>query len=275
MSSIQYQDKKLSIFESALYRTTTTLISAPKFNLLVDPNWFPHEIESIREYLNSLGDKPLILLFTHSDYDHILAYKAFKADVVIASQKFADHPDKEKNLRLIREFDDKYYIRRDYPIEYPKIDYLVKEEGQELSLGNCRLVFYLAPGHTTDGIFTIVEPFGYFIAGDYLSNVEFPFIYDSSQAYLTTLRKVDLLLREHKIERMIPGHGDFARNTYEVQLRMQKSIEYIEALRESIWKEKPFDLKGWLARYEFPIGLTQAHADNEVLVRRELQRDKE
>lgn len=270
---MQYQDQHLTVFESGLYRTTTTVISTPKFNLLVDPNWLPGEIKVIQEYLASLGDKPLILLFTHSDYDHILGYRAFKAHLVIASQAFVNSPDKEKNLQLIRDFDDKYYIKRDYPIAYPHVDIVIREDGQDLTLGDCRFSFYLAPGHTADGLFTVVEPYGYFIAGDYLCNVEFPFIYDSSAAYLNTLRKADVILEKHRIERMIPGHGDLALDAAEVKRRVVVSASYVQELRESVWNRRPFDLPKWLSRYDFPQGLTEAHHANEALVKKEMLAD--
>jgi len=267
---MQYQDQHLTVFESALYRTTTTVVSTPKFNLLVDPNWLPGEIKTIKKHLDASGDKPLVLLFTHGDYDHILGYKAFKPHLVIASQAFIDSPDIEKRLQQIQTFDDEYYIKRDYPITYPVVDIPVRKDAQELVLGDCHITFYQAPGHTPDGVFTIVEPYGYFIAGDYLSNVEFPFVNDSSQAYLNTLRKVDTILNQHRIERMIPGHGDLAHNTPEIQRRMLESVAYVEELRESIAGQKSFDLKKWISRYDFPIGLTKCHLENEVLVKKEM-----
>lgn len=270
MTLVQYQDKNLTVFESALYRTTTTLVSTPKFNLLVDPNWLPLELDAIREYLEKLGDKPLVMLFTHSDYDHIIGYQAFRPHLVIASQAFVDSPDKQKNLKLIREFDDQYYVKRDYPIEYPEVDIIVREDGQKKVLGDCQFTFYLAPGHTPDGIFTVIEPYGYFVCGDYLSNVEFPFIYDSSRAYLKTLRKISHIVTKHRIRCMIPGHGDMTWLVPEIQDRALESIEYVETLRESVWRNQPFDLKSWLDRYDFPKGLAKAHLANEELVRREL-----
>ena len=125
----QYQTQAITVFESALFRTITSLIKLPDATVLVDPNWLPHEVEHIRKTLafpESLqdfsSDSPLYLLFTHSDYDHIIGYRAFPNAKVIASEAFVNSPDKEKNLRQIREFDDEYYIQRDYEIEYPEVD---------------------------------------------------------------------------------------------------------------------------------------------------------
>ena len=124
--------------------------------------------------------------------------------------------EKEKSLKGIFDFDDEYYISRDYKIEYPKGDILIKEDGQVLKIGKTKLTFYLSPGHNPDGIFTIVEPLNIWIAGDYLSNEEFPYIYFSSFAYEETLRKVETILEKHNIEMLIPGHGDITFSEAEI-----------------------------------------------------------
>ena len=271
MMLVQHQNKNLTIFESGLYRTTTTFLHTPKFNLLVDPNWLPLEIQTLKEQVEAQGDLPLILLFTHSDYDHIIGYRAFDAEIVIASKAFVENPDREKILRQVRAFDDANYILRDYPIEYPEVDLEVVKDGQQVQLGHCNFTFYLAPGHTADGIFTVVEPYGYLIAGDYLCNVEFPFIYDSSQAYLKTMRKLEVILDQHDIQFMIPGHGDAASSEIEIRQRIDEAIQYVEALRESVWKDQKMEIKSWLERYDFPIGLRKAHQKNLKLVKKELK----
>lgn len=63
------------------------------------------------------------------------------------------------------------------------------KDGEQLKIGSTTLNFYEAKGHTDVGIFTIIEPLGVWIAGDYFSNIEFPFIYSSSKDYIQTLEK--------------------------------------------------------------------------------------
>ena len=72
---IRFQHDDLLLFESALFRTTTTLFYNEDLLLLVDPNWLPGEVAEIRHWVQQLrGTRALYLLFTHSDYDHIIAY---------------------------------------------------------------------------------------------------------------------------------------------------------------------------------------------------------
>ncbi|MEL6866224.1 MAG: MBL fold metallo-hydrolase, partial [Bacteroidota bacterium] len=75
--TIQYQSPLLCIFESALYRTTSTIIHTEDCILIVDPNWLPQEVAILQNYVEQLPQNlPQYLLFTHSDYDHIIAYHA-------------------------------------------------------------------------------------------------------------------------------------------------------------------------------------------------------
>ena len=46
----------LILFESALYRTTTTLIIGSDYIALIDPNWLPIEIEAIYEQVLLHGE---------------------------------------------------------------------------------------------------------------------------------------------------------------------------------------------------------------------------
>lgn len=54
---------------------------------------------------------------------------------------------------------------RNYPILFPELDIVIQEDGQQFHFGETTLTFYLAPGHTADGLMTVVEPLGILIAG--------------------------------------------------------------------------------------------------------------
>lgn len=267
----QLKNKHLTILESALYRTTSTLFSNDDLTLLVDPNWLPIEIDHIKQQVKSLkNNNKLHLLFTHSDYDHIIAWRAFENTTTIASKAFVDNPDKEKQLQDIKDFDDKHYIQRSYPIEYPKIDHVIADNGSEINFNETKLTFYKAPGHTNDGLFTIIEPYGIWIAGDYLCNVEFPFIYDSSTAYLKTIETMELILQKHDIKILIPGHGDATEDLGEIKQRITDSRNYILELRDSLQNQTTFDKKKWLNHYPYPKFTEQWHENNVALIKKEL-----
>ncbi len=267
---IQYQQNNITVFESALFRTTSTLYHNKDLILLVDPTWLPTEIGDIRQAVDALKDgRPIYLLFTHSDYDHILADQAFPEAQTIASQAFVNNPDKEKVLQQIIDFDESYYLKRDYPIVYPSIDHPIHQDGQSLIIGSTTLTFYLAPGHNPDGLFTVVDTAGLWIAGDYLSNIEFPYLYHSSTAYETTLAKTELILATLDFQLLVPGHGDVATTKEEVLLRKKESLDYIHQLRFCISNETQFDLEALWKRYDFPVGMLPFHKGNVALLEQE------
>ncbi len=260
---IRFQHDDLLLFESALFRTTTTLFYNEDLLLLVDPNWLPGEVAEIRHWVQQLrGTRALYLLFTHSDYDHIIAYGAFPEAQVIATQALADNPDRASILQQIRDFDASYYLRRDYPITYPVVDVPVKADGQQLVLGNTRLTFYLAPGHNRDGLFTLLEPQGIWIVGDYWSNIEFPYVYHSFADYRRTIGRLAELRERHAFRMLIPGHGDVAVEWGEVEKRQTESLAYLDRLEDAVRNHRSFDLDSLWRRYDFPAGMLPFHRGN-------------
>lgn len=267
---IQFKNKHFSVFESALFRTNSVVIETKDLILVVDPTWLPHEVAAIRHHVDAIKNgRPVYLLFTHSDYDHILGFGAFPDAYIIASQAFKDSPDKEEQLQAIRKFDQEYYIRRPYKMCFPRVDIAVDSGTDFITIGDTRLSFWLAPGHNADGIFTLVEPLGIWIAGDYLSNEEFPFIYHSAEAYLNTLDKAEEIIKERQPKYLIPGHGDVSTDTSEMFSRLQQSKEYIIRLRETIRKGERFPEEALWERYDFRIGQEEFHRKNVALIRKE------
>ena len=269
---IQYQDSITTVFESALYQTTSTVINLEKFILVVDPNWLPIEIETIQLHVKEIRDsKPIYLLFTHSDYDHIIGFRAFPDAKVIASKAFQNNPEKEKIISQINNFDDENYILRNYPIEYPTVDIVVSGDFQIIEIEGTELIFCQAIGHNSDGILTMIPSLGIFIAGDYLCEVEFPFIYVSGFLYLETLKKALKIIEQFEPKILIAGHGIFSKNKKEMLDRTKEAEKYINDLIFSIKNKTPFDLDSLLKKYHFPKNMIPAHEKNLEILKKELQ----
>ncbi|MFT7606007.1 MAG: hydroxyacylglutathione hydrolase [Saprospiraceae bacterium] len=264
---IVYEDASLTIFQSALYQTNSLIYNAASFILLVDPNWLSTEVQFIRDYVDlKHKGKAVYILFTHSDFDHILGYGLFPEAKVIASERFQNSISKEKVIEEIHSFDQQHYIKRAYPITYPEVDLIISKDGEQLSIEGERFTFYLSPGHTNDGLFTIIESAGIFISGDYLSDLEFPFIYHNIGDYENTLRKVDTILQSHLIHLMIPGHGNYIKDkNSEILVRRDRDLRYIQDLKNSIKNKTPFPLANWLRQFPYPDGLKEEHFRNEKL----------
>lgn len=264
---IQFQKNNITVFQSALYMTTSAIIQTNEAVIMTDPNWLPTEIEEIKSYINNIiGDKQLYIIYTHSDFDHIIGSGAFPDAKVIASKQFDKNPNKEDIIQKIKQFDQGYYLSRSYSPVYPTVDIVVSEDGHKLELDSITMTFYQAPGHTDDGLFTVIEPDGLFLSGDYLSDIEFPFIFSNYQDYVNTINKAENILLNHQITTHIPGHGSTTQNPQEIQKRIDCSKYYLEQLLRDNG-----ELEKYLSRkYPFFEGMKSIHPDNKKMANQEL-----
>jgi glyoxylase-like metal-dependent hydrolase (beta-lactamase superfamily II) len=125
---------------------------------------------------------------------------------------------------------------------------MIDMDGKALHYSGTVLTFYLAPGHTAEGLMIVWEPAGVLIAGDYLSNIEFPFIEDNITSYRRTMSKIDRILRAHQVKWMVPGHGDIAYGMEEISSRKEVAIEYLDDL-ELARRGEPFPEAKYRQRY--------------------------
>jgi glyoxylase-like metal-dependent hydrolase (beta-lactamase superfamily II) len=249
------------VFTSALYHTTSTVIRTSDAIIVVDPNWLPGEVRAIRAFVDNIsGSQPCCLLFTHADYDHILGLGAFATNRVIASEAFATSNHKDTDVAEVIRSDLEHGFKRDYAIRYPEADFMISEDGQQLKIGDTTITGYLAPGHTAEGLFSVIEPHGVLIAGDYLSDVEFPLVQDLN-AYRATLDKVDHILDQHDIRFMIPGHGSVAASAGDIQTRIDQAREYLQDLERTA-DGIPFPESTYSSRYAAWHELKDWHLEN-------------
>lgn len=268
---IQFQNEAVIVYQSALFQTTSTVIQTKEMMILVDPNWLPNEIETIQNDVHAIqGEREIYLLFTHGDFDHIIGYQAFPGAKTIGSLGLHNHPKKDDKLKLIRNFDNENYVIRNYPIVFPELDIVIQEDGQQFQLGETTLTFYLAPGHTADGLMTVVEPLGILIAGDYLSDFELPFIYDSAKAYSNTLDKSNMILKKHNVQLLIPGHGLATSDPSEMKRRVELAADYLKRLRQSVIANDESALEALNQEHAFPSSFTEGcHKENVIIMKRE------
>lgn len=263
---IQYQENNITVFRSALYMTTTAIVKSDEVMIMTDPTWLPDEIQNIRSYIDQhLGNNQLCIICTHSDFDHIIGVGAFPEAKIIATEEFQNNPDKEKIIKEIDMFDQSYYLQRNYTPNYPDVDIPVSANGENIQLGDLSLTFYKAPGHTEDSLFTVIEPFGIFLSGDYLSDVEFPFIYSSYKDYVNTMDRAEYILDNYEINYQIPGHGSIATERQEMIRRLNVSKYYLEHLLND-----KVDLESYCRRkFSFFEGMKGTHYENQKMAKAE------
>ena len=76
---IHLQKNNLTVFKSVLFQATSAvIIGEESISILTDPTWLPQEIREIKEYIDEVKDnRQLYIIYTHSDFDHIIGSGAF------------------------------------------------------------------------------------------------------------------------------------------------------------------------------------------------------
>jgi hydroxyacylglutathione hydrolase len=262
---LKYAEEGLAVFQSELYQTNSVVLQTKDLVLITDPGYLPSEVVTLRNYLDEVkGDRPVYLFFTHSDFDHIAGFGAFTDCIVIAGKVLAEETDRQAAVHAILRSDDGLYIDRPYEIVYPRVDQVIREEGQSIVVGDTTLTFFSAYGHNPDGLMCFVEPQQFLITGDYLSDIEFPFVYYSYADYRSTLSQMKVLTEQYPDLFLLTSHGSVTNDLEEIRKRLAVSEAYLSLTEELLDNpnderfQKFMDEQG----YKFKIGFAGRHADN-------------
>lgn len=221
----QYQ-----IFQSRFWQLNSIVYYENRTALCWDPAYTPMEIEQVGAALAHFRPTDQFILYTHGDYDHIAGDFLFNGALRVGSVKMENKPDKVEELQQIVSVDHEFYILRDKPLLFPTLDILISDSGPSRHrLGNVDVHFYPAPGHTPDGLFSIIPSQGLWISGDYLSDIEFPFVTDL-KAYTETLDTASHILEAYPIQTLVPGHGNAAFSSSGIRDRIERSKSYLKSL---------------------------------------------
>lgn len=270
-----HQSKNCTVFQSALYQTNTTWLEQEEACLLFDPNWLPAEVAFIRRWVSErTGSRPLYLGITHSDFDHIIAVGAFPDSSTWASRALAERPDPEAALAEIHAFDAKFYCRRSYPVIYPEVALQVDGAAEPVQLAGGEVLTWPAPGHHADGIFVFDPRSATLVLGDYLSPLEFPFVYHDFSDYEQTLDTLVTVLTRYRPELVVPGHGAPYTDLEECFAALERDRAYLAAVKAAAGEEERFPWAEWAVRFPFPTGLEEEHRKNMAKWREERGRSK-
>ncbi len=218
------------IYQSSIWQTNSSVILNEAANVVIDPCYFPVEIQVIADFVNRKKSFNKYIIFTHSDFDHIVGYQYFKGAKLIGQEEVS-FCDRESQLMQLREIDQTYYINRKIPFVFPNLDKSFTGD-YRIPLKEDEIVLVHAPGHTGDSSFVISSGKRVMFAGDYMSDLEFPFIYFNSGAYLKSLNMAGKLVKDFDIEYVVPGHGDIAKGKKEIFDRIDSDKEYLLALTD-------------------------------------------
>ena len=193
------------VVESALWRTSCTLIRDGDEGFVVDSPVLPQELEVLPAVAEQSGFPVSGLLATHADFDHLLGRLAFPGAAMAVAETTAARLRAQPGeaQRQLRELDERFYLERPAPLALGQVETLAVPG--YCGLGEHELELHPTDGHTVDGMAIWAPWLGLLICGDYLSPIEIPTVGSGINAYLATLARLEPLLEQ--AAHVVAGHG--------------------------------------------------------------------
>jgi glyoxylase-like metal-dependent hydrolase (beta-lactamase superfamily II) len=217
------------VVTSRLWQTTATALRSGGEALLVDSPYFPDELELLPDLLAQAGFEIDGLLATHADFDHLLGRLAFPGLPLGLGEATGERLRAEPGAaqRELRSQDAELYVRRPRPLSLGAWQELPLPG--RLELGELELELHPTPGHAADGLALMARELELLVAGDYLSDVEIPWIQagGSLEGYRETLARLGSLVEAADV--VVPGHGSPADRDAALR-RLDEDVDYLDAL---------------------------------------------
>jgi glyoxylase-like metal-dependent hydrolase (beta-lactamase superfamily II) len=221
------------VVTSAFWQTSAVALRAGGESVLIDSPYLPDELDALPGLLAGAGFEPDGLLATHADFDHLLGRLAFPGLTLGLGESSVERLRREPGQaqRELRDYDAEFYLSRPAPLALGQVQGLPVPGRLDLGTGEGAIELELHPaeGHTSDGMALLAELHGLLVVGDYLSDVEIPWISDGGSLadYRATLARLAPLLE--RTSTVVPGHG--APHTRDEALRLlDEDVDYLDAL---------------------------------------------
>jgi glyoxylase-like metal-dependent hydrolase (beta-lactamase superfamily II) len=224
------------VVTSRFWQTTATAVRAGGECLLIDSPYFPDELELLPVLLEQAGFTPVGLLATHADWDHLLGRYSFPQMSLGVGQSTAERLRAEPGAaqRELRDMDAETYVVRPGPLALGS--YQVLPVPGVMSVGDAEIELHPTGGHTPDGVAFMFRSTALLVCGDYLSDVEIPWISPGGgiDDYRATLARLAAVVES--CETVVPGHGSPHDSATALRI-LDEDLAYLDALERG--EERP------------------------------------
>ena len=160
--------------------TNVYVINAKQHVYIVDTYLGPDVMRLINQHIEELyGNKPIIVVNSHSHWDHVWGNSLYSSSLIIAHEKCREYME-EEGLKKLEEHGE--YKKGDIVLTYPNLTFDSKVYFEE-----DKVLIYHTPGHTDDCISVLDMEDKVLLVGD---NLERPIPYLMSKnlsQYILTL----------------------------------------------------------------------------------------
>lgn len=214
---------------SELWETSSVLLVSGSASVAIDPGVTQREIEAVRARAEAEEAPVVAVIATHGDFDHVAGIASFpEAEAVMGPRAAARIASGDAQRSMAEE---------GAPLGLswhgsPRCD-RVLQVGRSVRIGPFEIETMELAGHTDDGIGLRLRTPDVLIVGDYLSPIEYPFVYHSTAAYRSTLAGLADLLRRDPPAQVIPGHGA-PMDAAEALAIAESDLLYLHALRIAV-----------------------------------------
>ena len=196
---------RIDVLTSGIWQTTSTILEVGGSCLVIDPAYFPRELDAIAARVAELG-RAEACVFTHGHWDHVMGHTALDAPVWLSATLEASiaggDPRAAKYLDDARQRPPRCSTPRPHGLRWPTRRRGLPDGETHAPGGEPIRVLHL-PGHSPDGLGLVAGDT--LLVGDYLSPCEIPFVDELAPYRATLIRLLDVIATE--VHEVIPGHG--------------------------------------------------------------------